>query len=353
MEFRNWITPVVSVGLALGMVLAGGCRSGAPGGETDWDAFLRDLETERAVGVARQRTAAEAEAPASELPPPPESRELSRAGQVTIQPESVIQVSVREDPGLDGSYRVNDIYAVDLGYVGPVFIRNSTEDEAAAKIKEVLENRFFNTATVTVRILRASYDRVAVRGAVNSPGTINIGSGDHISLNESLLRAGHVTGGIRNARLRIVRGGMQSAVSASLDGEVYRLVDDAGRPQVPDVNLWNNDVVYVYTVVQTQDGVSESPKNVLVLGEVKRRGVYRFEPNAPATMLHLIFRMDGFPEFADPSAIRIIRRDDAGRQYEFTVDARTILRDGDPEKDVLLENGDRVIVPARRFGLFR
>jgi len=350
MAFRNRLRLLFLP--ALLVLLMAGCRGPRQDTDTDWDAFLRDLETERVVQEVRARRSAEADVPVAELPPPPEGPTVARAGRVTIQPESVIQVSVREDPGLDGSYRVSDIYSVDLGYVGPVFIRNSTEEEAAAKIKEVLESRFFTTATVSVRILRASYDRVAVRGDVNRPGTINIGSGDRISLNEALLRSGQVSTGIREARLRVVRGGMTSAVAGSLAGEDYRLVDEEGRPHVPRVHLWNNDVVYVYSA--RDDAVAtERPKHVLVLGEVKRRGVYRFEPSAPATMLHLILRMDGFPDFADPSAIRIIRRDADGRQYEFTVDARAILSEGDPDKDVRLENGDRIIVPARRFGLFR
>ena len=350
MVFRNrlrflFMTTLFALSLA-------GCRGPRHEQTTDWDTFLRDMETERAVQEARARRSAEADVPVAELPPQPEGPTVARAGRVTIQPESVIQVSVREDPGLDGSYRVSDIYSVDLGYVGPVFIRNSTEEEAAAKIKEVLENRFFTTATVSVRILRASYDRVAVRGEVNRPGTINIGSGDRISLNEALLRSGQVTTGLRETRLRVVRGGMTSAVAGSLDGETYQLVDEEGLPHVPRVHLWNNDVVYVYSAREASVE-AERPTHILVLGEVNRRGIYRFEPAAPATMLHLILRMDGFPDFADTSAIRVIRRGPEGRSYEFTVDAREILREGDPDKDVPLENGDRVIVPARRFGLFR
>ncbi len=318
---------------------------------------MKELATERAVVEQMDaRSGVGPDQPVSALPPAPvsEAVTVSKAGEVTIQPDSVVQVSVKEDPGLDGSYRVNELSAVELGYVGPVFLRNMTENEATAKVKQVLEARFFNQATVTVRILRASYDKVAVHGAVEEPGIIKIGSGDKISLNEALLRSGRITTAIKGAKVRIVRGGMLSAVAPSEEGEVYALTGEDGAPLVPDVQLWNSDIAYVFSTVQQakQDVVQEGPKDILVLGEVNRQGIYRFDGTSPCTLMHLIFKMEGFPDFADTRAIRIIRRDGSGGEEEIKVDASSILQDGSPEEDVPLENGDRVIVPARRFGLF-
>jgi len=165
---------------------------------------MEQLRAERAAAAEERQNAPDA--PIGDLPPPPADTDaqLARAGEVTIQPDSVLQVSVREDSGLDGSYQVNEISAIQLGYVGPVFLHNMTEQQAADKIKQVLENRFFNQATVSVRILRASYDKVALQGRVSSPGIIKIGSGDRISLNDALLRVGNVTASIKSARVRIV-----------------------------------------------------------------------------------------------------------------------------------------------------
>ncbi len=335
-------------------VLLQGCAKLADRQDVDWDAFLKQMRTERAAGENPYLNAPDA--PVGSLPPPPSEGAVLKAGEVTIQPDSVLQVSVREDSGLEGSYHVNEISAIQLGYVGPVFLHNMTEAEAAEKIKEVLENRFFNRATVTVRILRASYDKVAVQGRVSSSGIIKIGSGDRISLNDALLRVGNVTIPVNSARVRVVRGGLLRAVSASEPGEVYSLVDREGNPEVPNVFLWNNDIAFIYASAGLGDDAlpvaERADKDVLVLGEVKRQGIYRFADGTPATMLHLIFKMGGFPAYANTRAIRIIRRDSDGREIELTVDAGRILEDGDPEKDIMLEHGDRVIVPARRMSLF-
>jgi protein involved in polysaccharide export with SLBB domain len=321
----------------------------------DWDAFMKELSTERAV-VAEASEPNSPDAPASALPPLPASEEpVALAGEVTIQPDSVLQVSVREDSGLDGSYQVNEISAIQLGYVGPVFLSDMTEEQAARKIKEVLENRFFNRATVNVRILRASYDKVAIQGQVADAGIIKIGSGDRISLNDALLRAGNVTTAITGARIRIVRGGLVRAVSASEDGEIYALLDESGQPRVPDVYLWNNDVAFIYTSLGKSDepeAVQEGPKQILVLGEVNRQGFYNFSGDTPCTLMHLIFKMNGFPSYADTEDIKLIRRSSDGNEQEISIDASKILEDGNPDEDVSLENGDRIVVSPRRLSLF-
>jgi protein involved in polysaccharide export with SLBB domain len=348
---RCFLTVAVGV-----FTLLTGCANTRPRQEVDWDAFMTQLRVERAEKAGVDVNAPDA--PVDALPPPP-SEDVSvavKAGEVTIQPDSVLQVTVREDSGLDGSYQVNEISAIQLGYVGPVFLHNMTEAQAADKIKEVLETRFFNQATVSVRILRASYDKVAVQGRVAVSGIIKIGSGDRISLNDALLRVGNVTASIKSARVRVVRGGLLRAVSASEPGEVYSLVDEAGNPDVPEVYLWNNDIAFVYASSGTGDTpavvAEKADKDVLVLGEVKRQGLYQFADGAPATMMHLIFKMGGFPAYANTKAIKIIRRDAEGRENEIIADASQILQDGNPDRDITLEHGDRVIVPARRMSLF-
>ncbi len=338
----------------LGMIC--GCARTPPDPPVDWDAFMAQLRAERAAAADTRQNAPDE--PVGGLPPEPVAAEtqLVKAGDVTIQPDSVLQVSVREDSGLDGSYQVNEISAIQLGYVGPVFLHNMTEQQASDKIKEVLETRFFNQATVSVRILRASYDKVALQGRVSTPGIIKIGSGDRISLNDALLRVGNVTASIKSARVRIVRGGLLRAVSASEPGEIYSLVDEEGNPDVPDVHLWNNDIAFIFASAGTGDApaaiAEKADKDILVLGEVKRQGMYRFEDGTPATMMHLIFKMGGFPAYADTRKIKIIRRDEAGLESELVADASQILKDGDPDKDIMLEHGDRVIVPARKMSLF-
>jgi len=270
---------------------------------------------------------------------------------LTIQPECIVQVSVEEDPRLNGSYPVNKIGAIELGYIGPIILYNRTEGEAAKKIAEVLRDRHFKKATVKVKILRASYDKVQVSGAVMRPGLIQIGAGDSISLNDALLRAGGIRPSARGAKVKIVRDGLKSALALAMDGDQYPLLTEGGDPNVPDVFLDNNDVAYVFSGHEVTP-VEIGEKEILVLGEVKRQGVFAFKPTEPCTMMHLYFKMGGFPPYADQRKVRVLRRDQEGSERELTVNVKEILKEGDPAEDFPLKNGDRVIVPSRTIRLF-
>jgi len=291
------------------------------------------------------------EAPSSNLPVLPEGgASASLVGDdITIQPDCLVQVGVKEDRQLDGSYTVNEIGAIELGYVGPVILYNMTVKAAENKIREVLESRYFRNATVTVRILKASYDKIMVMGAVNKPGTIKIGAGDSISLNDALLRAGGLRPSIKGAKVRVVKSGLTKAVA--FEGEEHSLVGDDGKASIPDVKLRNNDVVYVFSS-DASAPAEVGEKEVYVLGEVQKPGVYRFAASEPCSMMHLLFKLGGLPPYANAKAIKIIRRDNAGDEQELKVNAEKILKEGRPEDDIPLENGDRIVIPARRISLF-
>lgn len=273
------------------------------------------------------------------------------APDITIQPDCVVQIGVAEDPTLDDNYPVNEIGAVDLKYIGPVILVNKTEEEAALKISEVLVSREFRKATVKVKILRASYDKIKVDGAVEKVGLIRIGAGDKISMNDALLRAGGIRASAKGAKIRVVRGGLLSAVGDALNGEEYALVDENGVPRVPDVMLKNNDVVIVFSS-EAKLMLAGGEKEILVVGEVNRPGVYRFTNDEPCTIMHLVFKMGGLPAYANKRAMIIMRKNESGEEEEIEVDAEKILKEGRAEDDYTLENGDRVVVPARRISLF-
>jgi protein involved in polysaccharide export with SLBB domain len=274
--------------------------------------------------------------------------------ELTIQPDCVVQISIAEDPSLNGSYPVNDIGAVDLGYIGPVILYNKTEKEAAEKISEVLLNRDFVTATVKVRILKASYGKVKVTGSVRQPGLIRVGAGDTISMNDALLRVGGLAPSALGGKVRVYRGGLMSAVPEAGAYEDYALQTEGGQPCVPNVQLGNNDVASVMPpTAGGADGAAQplGEKEILVLGEVEKPGFYRFEGSEPCSMLHLLFRVGPLPKFANTKAVKVIRRDASGLETEIPVDAARILEVGNPEADVQLENGDRVVIPEKKFSI--
>lgn len=348
MAGKERMTGSCVAGLTVLLLLLVGCATKK---DIDVSRLLMDLEQGKSLDGTRNLGPDAPEAPSTSLPPPPGVAVAGtvKSEDITIQQDCIVQVSVKEDRQLEGSFTVNEIGAIEFGYVGPVILYNMTEKQAEQKIREVLESRYFKTATVSLRILKASYDKMMVLGAVNKPGVIKIGAGDSISLNDALLRAGGLRPAIKGAKVRIIKGGLTKAVA--FDGDEHVLVSEDGRPSVPDVKLRNNDVVYVFSSdASTPTEVGE--KEVYVLGEVSKPGIYRFAGAEACSMMHLLFKIGGLPPYANVKGIKIMRRDKNGNEQEIKVNAENILKEGRPEDDVLLENGDRIVVPARRISLF-
>lgn len=271
----------------------------------------------------------------------------------TIQPDSILWVSVTEDPSLSGRYVVNDASAIDFGYVGLVFLPDLSVEQAEAEIKRVLEGRYLKNATVSVKLAKASYDRVSVQGNVEMPGEIKIGPGATISLNEALRRAGGLRGSRENIRVKIIRGGMKTPFGPAAEGDVYPLISQNSQMKVPDIFLRNDDLAYVFTpateAVKGQDGIvtGVGGKRVILLGEVPRRGVVEFSENEPCTLMYLLFKIGGLPRFARGDKIAVVRRDKDGHEKKFIVNGEKLMKTGKPEDDLVLETGDRIVVPAR------
>ncbi len=348
------VVPRVCVVVACAVVLCG-CATRRR--DSAIERALRDLESEQVKMAADANRSGDApDAPVEGLPVIfGDAGVPGGGGALTIEKDCLLHVTVEEDPGLDGSYPVNEIGAVMLGYIGPVIVGNKTEKQAEQKIADVLGRRGFRKATVSVRIQRASYDKVRIDGTVKRPSLLMIGPGDSISLNDALIRVGSLAISARAARVRIVRGGERDALARWVpDCEEYDLVDEAGTPSVPDVYLRNNDVAYVYAKrAEPGEGAPVGgDKSIILLGEVRRSGPIRFSNSEPCTMMHLIWKIGGFPPFADTRKLQVVRRDSEGNEKEFIIDAKPLMKKGRPEDDFELESGDRVIVPARIFRLF-
>ena len=277
----------------------------------------------------------------------PALRSPHTRGKVTVQPESILGISVEEDPTLTGSYEVNQSSSIQFKYIGLVFLPNMTAEEASAVIENTLRDRGFRSATVTVKITKASYDTVRVSGAVMEPSNLKIGPGSSVQLGEALRRAGGIRTQAKGARIKIVREGLLSPIGLANEGEEYVLLNGNGKPEVPDVAVANNDWIHVFG--GSEEGAGAGEKHIYVLGEVGKPGVVTFSGNESCTMLHLMFKLGGLPKWADARHVELVRRDEKGEETTSEIDVKKLLKSGNPEDDVELENGDRIIVRERRL----
>jgi len=105
-------------------------------------------------------------------------------------------------------------------------------------------------------------------------------------------------------------------------------------------NLTDNEVT-VAMVKATGNSVS-------VVGQVKQPGTFAFDTQLD--VMQALSLAGGLTPFASESRIKILRRDDAGKQAAIPFDYSDVEDGQELEKNILLRGGDVVVVP--QAGLF-
>ena len=110
------------------------------------------------------------------------------------------------------------------------------------------------------------------------------------------------------------------------------------------------DYYYTVTVKLSIDRVNVAAAlgKVQISGEVGISGGLDFNLADPMTLSAAILKAGNFKDFANPTKVRVVRTKGGGKK-EFVVDVKAILSEGASDKDMTLEDGDRVFVPKTFF----
>ena len=89
-------------------------------------------------------------------------------------------------------------------------------------------------------------------------------------------------------------------------------------------------------------------RTFFVMGEVQKPGSYPIPTESRMTVLEAISTAGGFTPVAAQDRARVLRYVN-GESRSYTVDVRTITREGQKEKDIALEPNDVIFVPQSMF----
>ncbi len=150
-------------------------------------------------------------------------------------------------------------------------------------------------------------------------------------------------------------GGLPRVVTATGELEVYPLgrVHVAGKT----TNEASSDIkrklevdyYYKATVKLSIDRVSPTivtSGTVYLAGEVRAVGPVEMISGTPLKLSEAILKAGGFGAWADDRKVQVVRRSGGAPQV---VDVKEILQKGRVEKDITLQDGDRVYVPQAFF----
>jgi len=261
---------------------------------------------------------------------PPEAA-AQPAEAYRIGPKDLIHVEVFEVPALTGELRVSEAGSVDLPLIGEVEVAGQTPSELAETLKQLLEARYVQRASVRVEIREFRSRPISVVGAVRNPGPLAFPG------RWTLLEALTAAGGLADRHgsviyvLRTASNGLRDRLAIEVTDLLVRADPKANIPILP------NDMINVPVPV---------PITLFCLGEVARPGALEFMSNERITVLAAIARAGGLTDRAS-NTILIKRRDPSGRESVIQVDYKKIISDEQP--DLALEPNDVVVVKASFF----
>lgn len=269
--------------------------------------------------VAATAAAVAARLPAQVLPP-------GTSASYRLGPKDQIAIKVYEVPELNVEVRVAENGKVNLPLIGEVPAEGLTESGFAQQLKELLEAKYVNRATVSVEVREARSRPILVVGAVRTPG--NLAFPGRWTLIEALAAAGGLsdTHGDSLYVLRRAENGLSDQVAIRVDDLLVR-----GDPRA-NIPIFANDLINVPVTVEV---------TVFCLGEVLTPGAIQFKSTDRITVLSVIARAGGLTDRASKK-MAIKRRKGESLEEEVQVDYKKILAGKEP--DLALADGDVLVI---------
>lgn len=251
-----------------------------------------------------------------------------------------LNITVDEQADLSRVYAVAGDGTVDFNFAGRVVVAELTEDEAAAKLKAILERDYFNQAHVGISIANFVEGDVLVQGEVAHPGVLAFRGDSLLTVMEAIMRSGGMTDRAAGDRVQIIRwvpGGRmeRETIVVNVDEILAGAFDK-------DQYLRSRDTVMV---PRRGEGEEESSE-YLVLGEVVHPGFYPWR--AGMDVIKAVTQFGGMGEYADWSAGRILRKRPGGDYSVIPVDLGRLFSSADMSLNLKIQAGDILFVPSTR-----
>jgi polysaccharide export outer membrane protein len=251
------------------------------------------------------------------------------SAEYKIGPKDLLEISVLGVPEINKLVaRVSEEGRITLPLLGEVEVGELTKFELEKKLAQLAGEKIVRKPEVTVHILEYVSRRVSVVGAVEKPGPVELlGRQTVLSV---LSAAGGLTrdAGEDIIIIRQLAGGGSTSIRISIDGLFVR-----GDPEL-NVPLEPGDVVNVPV---------DRTVTIYVFGQVKNPGALQVKRSSLPTLTQAIAQAGGFTDRANKKRVKIRRKDASGKDIEFSVNVRSILKG--KIKDVPLQVNDTVYVP--------
>ncbi|MEZ2247630.1 polysaccharide biosynthesis/export family protein [Microcoleus sp.] len=301
--------------------------------------------------------------------------------------------NVPEYSGPNGQHQVQADGSLSLPLIGSVSVYGMTLEQAANSVKGRY-GQYLKRPWITLKLLAPRPLQIAIAGEINRPGAYTIsstagpgGTAEQMGTQmPTISRALRLAGGITQSadvRQIKIRRPQRNAAEQIISVDLWELLQNGDLRA--DMTLRDGDTIFIPTVtslnrqeaptlaVANITGQSTQPINIAVVGEVARPGTYTLAKDSQSrlqendmgansglfgatetaasetvvqqTVTRAIKVAGGITPVADIRQIQVRRLTRAGTEQIINVDLWQLLQTGDVSQDLVLQQGDTVIIP--------
>ncbi|BAQ60857.1 putative polysaccharide export protein [Geminocystis sp. NIES-3708] len=275
----------------------------------------------------------------------------------SLGPGDIIRVSVYDLPDQGGDFQIFTDGTVSIPLIGTFNIAGKTVQEVYQLFTKEYA-RFLKRPAITVTLMAQRPLKLAIAGEVNIPGkyTLNPDLGDRKrpKVTDLLEKAGGLTISANVREILLKRQEEKGERIYTID--FWQLLQQGDLKQ--DVDLQDGDVIIIpkqetinvkeyRQLVDANFGIKfAQPPNITIVGEVNRPGAYTVPiETGPPRLTIALQQSGGIREMANIRQITVNRTTRDGQEQNIEINLWEMLETGDVNKDIVLQNGDTIIVP--------
>lgn len=244
----------------------------------------------------------------------------------TISSGNILEITVYQESDLSVTVRVANDGTISYPLLGNIQAAGMTVKELERHITALLEEDYLVIPQVSIFV--KEYAKISILGQVRQPGSYEMK--ENMTLTQAIALTGGFSDTANSSKVKIIRNsqGKNETIEVNADQILNKSAED--------VKLQANDTIMV-----------EEYGRISIMGKVVKPGVYTLKKGL--TTVEAISLAGGFSSTANPDGTRVIRVKENGEKQIIRVPVNNIMGGGDISKDLLLHDGDTIVVPESFF----
>jgi protein involved in polysaccharide export with SLBB domain len=162
-----------------------------------------------------------------------------------LMPGDRLSFRIVEDKDPAKSLVVTDSRELDVPYIGRVTVANQTCKQAAGRLKELLEQKYYYHATVILGVdsVNKLRGKVYVEGQVRSQGPVDLVFEQKLTAGKAILIAGGFADFANKRKVKIVRGSDGLGTAKTFEVDMVEVLENGHTDK--DILLEPNDYIIV------------------------------------------------------------------------------------------------------------